>query len=376
VHDRTALDAWVEAHGDRERRAEMMAGLASLPTGTAWMWSPQFLDLFAQVAVRQPTTFDSMATPKAGQKQIQPKRLAKADVAALTEKMASIIAEAEENDPRALKARIVDLQKALSKALAAKPVTEVEKIVVRVVEPDLADPMQVLSHRIQEALERFGHDVEVVISKAAKRQYQTFPKGHTLTGGGADGTVDKPVDRTGPTITPTPALRPSPVARKVDTPVDSSLNGPQRKLLIVLATHGPRTKRQLALQAGYAENGGAFANPLGRLRAVGYVTKGAPIEITDEGLRALGAFDPLPRGRELVDHWLASQSMSGPMAKILTALLDHYPGTYTRAELAEVTGYSPTGGAFANPLGKLRTLGLVNKFADITLTEEFAGAIS
>src|SRR3954466_12902476 len=47
--DREAIDAWVKVHGTPEQRAELLASLPSLPIGTAWFWSPGWLDAFQRV---------------------------------------------------------------------------------------------------------------------------------------------------------------------------------------------------------------------------------------------------------------------------------------------------------------------------------------
>jgi hypothetical protein len=60
--DRTAVDAWVKAHGTEEQRNEMMSSLPSLPIGEAWFWSPGWLDIFKRVKVRRRETFDSSST--------------------------------------------------------------------------------------------------------------------------------------------------------------------------------------------------------------------------------------------------------------------------------------------------------------------------
>ena len=66
----------------------------------------------------------------------------------------------------------------------------------------------------------------------------------------------------------------------------------------------------------------------------------------------------------------------GPCKRILSALAERWPDSYTKNELAAVTGYEPSGGAFNNPLGRLRTLQLVTKGPDIRLTDDFGEAIS
>jgi hypothetical protein len=49
-----------------------MESLASLPVGTAWVWSPGYLELFQRVTIRARETFDSSATPKAGAWPVEP----------------------------------------------------------------------------------------------------------------------------------------------------------------------------------------------------------------------------------------------------------------------------------------------------------------
>ena len=42
-------------------------------------------------------------------------------------------------------------------------------------------------------------------------------------------------------------------------------------------------------------------------------------------------------------------------------------------DLAAATDYEPTGGAFRNPLGRLRTLGLVSGRGDVRAAEQLVG---
>lgn len=55
--DRDALQAWVEeqeAEGDFKK---FIADLSSLPTGTGWVWSPEFLGVFEKFKIRKRETF-------------------------------------------------------------------------------------------------------------------------------------------------------------------------------------------------------------------------------------------------------------------------------------------------------------------------------
>ncbi|HEY9147109.1 MAG TPA: helicase HerA-like domain-containing protein, partial [Thiobacillus sp.] len=87
--DRAAVDAWIQVHGTAEQRKELMESLPSLPIGTAWFWSPGWLDMFKRVKVRQRRTFDSSATPKMGQQVIAPKALAPVDLEKIQARIAA-----------------------------------------------------------------------------------------------------------------------------------------------------------------------------------------------------------------------------------------------------------------------------------------------
>lgn len=56
--DRKALKEWVEYHSGNEKDFEnFMESLGTLPTGTGWIWSPEFLGIFEKVKIRQRETF-------------------------------------------------------------------------------------------------------------------------------------------------------------------------------------------------------------------------------------------------------------------------------------------------------------------------------
>jgi hypothetical protein len=67
AHDRKALFEWMEAH-QAIGLNQALAELATLPDGTAWFWSPQWLKQFVKVAMRRRETFHPGETRTVGSK--------------------------------------------------------------------------------------------------------------------------------------------------------------------------------------------------------------------------------------------------------------------------------------------------------------------
>ena len=138
-----------------------------------------------------------------------------------------------------------------------------------------------------------------------------------------------------------------------------SLGKCERAILAVLAQHEDGcTAGKLTLLSRYRYSGG-FKNSLSALRQAGYMdgeNTGAMV-ITDDGRVALGAYDPLPSGRDLASYWLAHPSFGKCERAILAALLDHTYGLDAQ-RLCEVTNYEYSGG-FKNSLANLRTAGVL-----------------
>lgn len=127
---------------------------------------------------------------------------------------------------------------------------------------------------------------------------------------------------------------------------------------------------------GYAHSGGGFRNALGALRPAGYIDGRDPIVITNEGVNAVGSYEPLPTGSALREHWLGQ--LKKAEREILTVVLDAYPDPLSPVEIAGRTDtqYEPTGGGFRNALGRLRTLQLIEGSAEITANPTLAQEIA
>jgi len=167
-----------------------------------------------------------------------------------------------------------------------------------------------------------------------------------------------------PVLAPRPAMArpaPAPAQRTALTAHDAThLPRAERRILTALAQYPQgRTKTQLAILTGYAVNGGGFGNAVGKLRSLGLLTGYKDnLAISPAGLEALGnSWEPLPQGRALIDHWL--HELPKAERAILGVLVNIYPESLSKAELAERAGYDAKGGGFGNAISRLRTLELI-----------------
>lgn len=109
--DVAAIREWIKYHGERE---EILGQLSTLKTGEAFVWAPDFPEGspigLKRVTFYQRETFDSAATPKAGETRVEPKALATVDLNKLSLAMTATIEKARADDPARLRARIRDLE--------------------------------------------------------------------------------------------------------------------------------------------------------------------------------------------------------------------------------------------------------------------------
>lgn len=345
--DRNALNEWVRANGTDEQRDEMIASLASLPTGTAWFWSPHWLGIFQRVQVRRLETFDSSATPKAGERRNVPKAFAAVDLAGLQERMAATIERAKQDDPHELRRRIGELEKQIH----SQP-SRIEKVVERVEVPVLGEHERRLLKDLNEKLDSVGTWLQAV-----KRDVAPVLAQVTVTP-----TLPAPV------IEPEPVKLPSSPRRTTGNsgPVESGeLSAPQQRILDALACFervgiSSVARANVAVWADQSPRSSGYTNNLGRLRTLGMIEypTGGVVTLTDRGRELATCLAAITSVTELHAAWFAK--LSNPQARILRALIHIYPRALRRSELADAAGQSATSSGYTNNLGMLRGLGLLD----------------
>jgi hypothetical protein len=352
-HDRKAIDEWTEVHGTPEQTREMLATLAKLPRGDAWVWSP-IDDIFKRVHFRPKRTFDSSATPKVGGKPLQPKQMAQVDLKALGDAIAATVEKAKADDPKELRRRLAETEKRLAAAEKAAGAvrTEVKTVEVPVLTIAACDTLRDLDTSLQQVRGLLA-DVRERWSKQTTPQQRALRDPNPTTPTRRD-----PVTGAGELAWPPPAKR---VEKRTERTAGSgSLGKAARMILTTLAQYPQgRTRVQAALLCGYSHRGGGYQNALSALRSSGCIeSRGELLTITDVGRETLGPYTPLPTGRELQGFWLGQ--LGKAERSILSVLLEAYPTLLPREGVAERAGYEARGGGFNNALSRLRTLELIH----------------
>ena len=375
--DVAAIDEWVRLHADQAEALQVKSTLASLPTGTAWVWSPSWLGILQMVEIRARNTFDSSATPKVGVATAVPQARAPIDLDELGTVIRATIEKAAAEDPRRLRARVAELEHQLAArptiTAAASPPAEVRVEVPTLTQEDRRhfDQATETLTRVDEMLATVQGDVAA--AWALLSQIRTAATPSHVEAPLTPAQKKPRLPAAAPTLTAQPATATPAHLEQPSAQERSPLGKAEKLILSALATYGPRTHSQIAQLTGYSGKGGAFANALGRLRSAGRIVGGRDhIEITEQGIADLGDFDPLPSGQALVDHWLAR--LAKAERAILSTLLEAWPSGLSNDEIAVRTGYAAAGGGFANALGRLRTLELISGARSANIASDELGA--
>ncbi len=342
--ERKALKEWVV---DQGLDVDLLNELPSLPIGTAYVWSPQWLNVLKKVRIGKKRTFNASATPEVGDKVIEPRALAPVDLEAIRGAMAAVVEKARQEDPRALKRRIAELEAQLRKGTApAAAKVEVKEV-------------PVLGEKQMRELESAATRIEKAMGEAAKAS--EFAQAILMTLEVLRAPKRETTALSGPWARIVPAMpvraKPAPPAK-----VEGELGAGERKMLEALALRHPTplSRDQLGLLSRYAASGGTFRTYLPRLVKRGFVVeKSSGLELTPEGLAAFGGAATLAAQtpeevRETWRHALAA----GPR-KMFDALVEAYPAAMSKHDLGVATNYEASGGTFRTYLPKLKKLGLV-----------------
>lgn len=333
--DHDALSAWTNLHGTAEELKQFKEGLASLPVGEAFFWSPGWLQTFKRGKVLKCKTYDSSATPEPGKARMAPK-LSDVDLTELSDEIRASMEKARENDPKELKREITRLHQELAKAQKEKPspAPEVKEVPVPIREEYNA--LLVLMNQFREASAAIFEKADKVLSQDDAKWSRP-----------QDQLTRTPAVSKAPTPAPAPKASPAPTSMANGTISSAELR--VLKSLYWLKDE-ERTPVKVAFFANYTVNG-HFNNVMGGLRSKGYVQAWS---ITNEGIHMLpGDIEGKPTGPQLRE-WLRLKLSVGEN-RILDTLIKARGERVAVEILAQQSDYT-VNGHFNNCLGKLRTL--------------------
>lgn len=331
-HEREAIKNWIVEKG---QDLDYVDELPSLPQGTMFLWSPQWLGKFERIKIAKKKTFDASATPKLGERLLV-RDLAPVDIEALQEAMAAAAAPppaapvAGERDlVKKLRARIQELEAKLAEKEA---IAEADEAMLR----RAAGTMREM-HKgyldVRDDLDKHILDKHTVAAAEVQEEPASEP--------------------------PPPPTNGKAKTSWVETATD--LPRVERRMLVALAQHDPRplSMAQVAIFAGYSPKTSSVKNGLGALRGKGFIMGGNDsMRITKDGRKAIGRFDPLPTGSGLATEWY--RKLGKADRTMLQVIVRSYPAEVSLNEVAERAGYSPNTSSVKNGLGKLRGLHLIH----------------
>lgn len=228
--DRKALKEWVEhqsAEGDFEK---FMSSLPSLPTGEGWIWSPEFMNKFEKIRIRERETFHP-DREKLGETFTMPK-LEQADIQGFIERFTS--KEEQKETEMEKKEHIVAPRPDL-----AKRINELESIITQI------------SGDMEGLREEKDQEIDELQNKLNKiRQLAAFEGENGETQSVAiNGQVEMWLEKLGDSM-------------------------PSKILKFLSDKAGLKfTRSQIALATGYAVKGGSFANAISLLSRNNLIVK-------------------------------------------------------------------------------------------------------
>jgi len=399
--ERKTIRAWVADHGVA---TNIEAVLQKLKVGQPHVESPTFLGVSKTVQIRPRVTADLSSTPTVVGAAAPARPLTPIDVAQLREAMAATIEKAKADDPKALRARIVELSDLLTTERARGALAPAGRVTVEVLTDADRKAIEAFTVALRDATQAFlsaeyegYHNLvprvrdlleDGIRSSASRADQRTKAVVDRLEKVGFQRILEKlervsaappPADHQALTAerdrlraalpTSSTPIRFTPERKGTSTPprVNGQAAGdvtePEQRILDALAWWAAAgvtepTRHQVAFAARYTVNG-HFNNVLGALRSrelVDYPNRGV-VCLTAEG-RIRSTTPGAPASRADLIERAVGVLREEPQRRLFT-VVSAAAGPMSRDALAASAGYT-VNGHFNNTLGALRSLGLVD----------------
>jgi hypothetical protein len=377
--DRDAVKDWIDGAGDPKLGSEVLNSLASMPRGEAYVWSPEIEFGPKRIAFPMFETFDSFAPPQL-QKRVSTRGWADVDLAAVKEKLATVIEEHRAKDPAELQKQLAQLRRENQQLKAAKPAPApaspapaaktktVEKFVLKDGQLDRADSLigKVMALHAKSAellgtLKTTADEISAAIHKT-REPAPVMPA--------------RPAPAAAPRPPFVPRVAPQRAAPRHETngdtaPGDFQPSRPQQRVLDAIAWFNSigvdaPSRAAVGFVARINPTGGHFRNTVGPLSTHGLIEA-----VGDDGVRlsdAGAALATAPAGPPTLDAYHAairSVLNSGASQRVFDAIIGGGGADLTAEEIGEVSAIDPGGGHFRNSIGPLGTLGLIQRRGNV-----------
>lgn len=359
-HDRKAIEDWIVSK--EIDVGSLVEELPSLPTGTCFCWSPQWLNTLTIARVKKKWTFDASATPEFGE-EVRTGTLAPVDLEKFKKSMGHAVEQAKANNPEILRKRISELEKEnkdlrstnndLGKRAAQHDNTKPRTISVikdgQITKlTNAASKMTEMGNRLLDYAKVLVDEVRKVTAQQAVKQVE--PKTFFLN-------EQHELPR---------AHRKQVTAEAHKLDSSGELSKCAREILRALASRYPDVlnKTQISTLSGYSQNSSGFANALSELNTAEMIVKSSSgIGLASTGAdyvkRTFGDVSAPADGDELLDLW--ASKLPGKETDILRILRAVGEKGIEREHLAEAANLSPSSSGYANYLSHLNTNGLIRK---------------
>lgn len=363
AHERKAIEAWIYQNNAPETKAAV-GDLPGLDIGWAMVWSPQWLKTFKKHKIGKKKTFDGSATPKMGAKRVEPRRLAKKEIAGLEKSMANVIDDMASKDPTKLKATINMLKGELAKQLKSRPAPDPVALQKTIDQAITTTHGQYIP--LGKAIKQIREDAQGVVDRCnmfmkslleihdrgmneEKNHFEVIPG---IPGGGGPFKVKHPG-----VFKSTEGDTPGPGNGTIKLPSGAV------KMAHVLVTMHPRSvsRVQLGTLAGFTPTGGTFGNYLKRLKQNDMmVVNGIDFLASDLAISIYGHLDPVPTDTQSLLRFWKSKVPKGA-AEMLEILVSNGGHPITKEDLAEQISMTLTGGTFGNYIKRLVSNGIADR---------------
>lgn len=364
---RTTLDVDMKRAGDElgMGKAERLL-LRDLDDGQFFAFGPALTRVVTKVHVGPVLT----THPKAGSRLAAAVPPPTERVRALLPKLSDLPAEAEarQRSEADLKAEILRLKRDLKAAKglqppAPKPV-KAERVEVSILKDAHIAHLEQALKRVDAAVLPLRGVLDEILSLMHEAQKKYWPPSSPERPSNGPQRPQAQVSKRGSVPGNRNRLVASVDRSEADPAPDGEpITGPEQRILDAISwLNGVGVEEPedtaVAFMARYSPGGGAYGNPKGRLRKRGLIEyKGNRIVLTRAG-RGVAAIPPQDVTHEELQARVLEQ-LPGPEGRLLRPLLEAWPNALTDEELAKAANYAPGGGAFGNPKGRLRSLGLV-----------------